>query len=162
WEETDGTAVCCTAEDFRIDITGTPHSAWNESAGRVFAQSLLTSQGFEDTPDSRTAVERQFATRLKSLRRNYGSVGHSAAQISQEKSDHNRAQRKYNLYQRRRDTAKLYPMLHDALPALDSLGSAGMSSDESDVDLGGRVYYIRTPLWRNDSLRPWLAAFDTL
>ncbi|KAA1478479.1 hypothetical protein DENSPDRAFT_788143, partial [Dentipellis sp. KUC8613] len=66
------------------------------------------------------------------------------------------------LFQRRRSTAKLFPMLHDTLPALDSLGPAGMSSDESDVDVGGRVYYICTPLWRNDSLRPWLSAFDTL
>ena len=32
---------CCTAEDFRVDISGMPRSEWNKSCARVFAGSFL-------------------------------------------------------------------------------------------------------------------------
>lgn len=58
----------CTAEAFTFNISGTPHSPWNLSSGRVFAKYFIEQEGLESTPDRIDAIREAFATRVKSLR----------------------------------------------------------------------------------------------
>jgi hypothetical protein len=68
------------------------------------------------------------------------------------------------LFQRRRETAKLYTPLSKHIDILDTLGVDGMSSDESSFDphTGQPTYTIVKPGWRHPDLHNWLKVFDQL
>lgn len=182
WECTGHGAKACnaTTTDFMIDITGTPKSPWNTSAGRVFTSYVIEKMGYNDEEDMRKAIEKAFYTRFKSLKLLHNKDGLSKAERAAEKSKHSRYQRKYQviftsfsrrlrylpaeqLFQRRREVAKQHgqPLLRH-LDVLDALGVDGMSSDESDMDsnTGQKRYTVVKPDWRHHDLHEWLAIFD--
>ena len=68
------------------------------------------------------------------------------------------------LFQRRRETAKLYSPLRKHIDVLDALGVDGMSSDESSFDprTSQPTYIIVKPSWRHPDLHHWLKVFDQL
>jgi len=68
------------------------------------------------------------------------------------------------LFQRRRETTKLYGPLRKHMDILDALGVDGMSSDELSFDphTSQRTYTIVKPSWRHHDLDNWLKVFDQL
>ncbi len=77
---------CCTIEDFRLDLEGTPKSTWNKSAAYVFANA------FAKLPDApckdKKVIAEAFATHFVGLRVAYrkwkyaGSPTHLQQQIA--------------------------------------------------------------------------------
>jgi len=62
---------CCTVEDFAVEILGTPKSAWNVSATKVFARDFVVHH-----PNYRyDAVKKAFSTHLRSLKRAFEQAG---------------------------------------------------------------------------------------
>jgi hypothetical protein len=68
------------------------------------------------------------------------------------------------LFQRRREIAKLYSPLRKHIDILDTLGVDGMSSDESSFDpqTSQPMYTIVKPNWRHPDLQNWFKDFDQL
>ena len=99
WERSGHGAKACnaTTTDFMIDIAGAPKSPWNISAGRVFTSYVIEKMGFDDVEETRTAIEKAFYTRFKSLKTRHGKDGLSQAERAAEKSKHSRYQRKYQV-----------------------------------------------------------------
>lgn len=62
-DETGGD--CCTKENFRVDLIGTPRSRWNKSAANVFVHAFGIFTGVEL---EETLVRTAFFTRLKTLK----------------------------------------------------------------------------------------------
>jgi hypothetical protein len=62
---------CCSAHDFRFDILGAPHSPWNSSAARVFADHFTTFHGIPQTPTAIHDAMACFFTRIKTLKDGY-------------------------------------------------------------------------------------------
>jgi hypothetical protein len=60
---------CCTASNFRVDVAGTPQSAWNQSAAWVFTYDYIRANHLTQTAVAR--VHEAFITRLTSLRAAY-------------------------------------------------------------------------------------------
>ncbi|KAH8977011.1 hypothetical protein EDB83DRAFT_2327849 [Lactarius deliciosus] len=122
WENSGHGVNACetTAADFMVDIAGDPKSPWNT--------------GCDDTSEMRKAIEKAFNSRVKSLKSRWKrDMLPQAAKVA-ERSKHNRKQRKYQLFQRRREIVKLYDPLKKHLEVMDALGADGMSSDESSFD----------------------------
>ena len=67
-EETRGPA--CTKNDFRIDLR-TPHSLWNQSAGRVFVDAFLEHHELNPSADLTSTLLSGFFVRIKSIRRDF-------------------------------------------------------------------------------------------
>jgi hypothetical protein len=70
----DGGQTCapsCTVSDFRIDLLGSPHCAWNRSAGRTFCRSFLNFHDLPDKSDAIDAISTAFFTRIKLLKAKY-------------------------------------------------------------------------------------------
>jgi hypothetical protein len=66
-------APCCTVDDFKIDLLGSPRCAWNLSAARVFCRSFLDFHGLSDDADVIDAVSSAFFTRIRTLKVKYGA-----------------------------------------------------------------------------------------
>lgn len=99
WERSGHGAKACnaTTTGFMIDITGTPKSPWNTSAGRVFTSYVIEKMGYDDEEDMRKAIEKAFYTRFKSLKLLHNKDGLSKVEKAAEKSKHSRYQRKYQV-----------------------------------------------------------------
>ncbi|KAI9436770.1 hypothetical protein BJY52DRAFT_1130363, partial [Lactarius psammicola] len=153
-----------TAADFMVDLVGGPKSPWNVSAGRVFTDYFIEKTGRDDMPEMRKAVEKAFTNRVKSLKSQWKKDALSQTAKAAERSKHSRKQRKYQLFQRRRETAKLYSPLGRHIDVLDALGVDGMSSDESSFDphTSQPIYTLVKPSWRHPDLHDWLKVFDQL
>ncbi|KAI9430424.1 hypothetical protein H4582DRAFT_2086977 [Lactarius indigo] len=136
WESSGHGATACetTTADFMVDIAGDPKSPWNVSVGRAFTDYFIEKTGRDDTPEMRRAVEKAFDTRIRSLKSHWKRDKLPQAAKVAERSKHSRRQRKYQLFQRRREITKLYDPLKRHLGVLDVLGVDGMSSDESSFD----------------------------
>ncbi|KDQ53072.1 hypothetical protein JAAARDRAFT_50036 [Jaapia argillacea MUCL 33604] len=142
WMASDGAEVACEADSFRIDILGTPRSPWNISAGHIFAATLISANGYPDTEDVVEQIQHAFATRIKSLQRDYQVSQLGPAQKQQGRSQHNRSEWKINLFHHHRNIVKKYDGLHHHIVMLDRMGPDGMSSDELEVDAQGRSYVV--------------------
>ena len=57
-------------------------------------------------------------------------------------------------------TVQAVPELRKHAWIIDSLGHAGMSSDESSVERGVKVYRVKKKFWRAAELGPFLHAID--
>ncbi|KAH8977963.1 hypothetical protein EDB86DRAFT_2816546 [Lactarius hatsudake] len=166
WERTGHGAKACdaTTTDFMIDITGKPKSPWNVAAGCVFAEHLIEKMGYDDTQETRKAIEKAFSNRVKSLQSRHKREELPLVERAIEKSRHSWQQRKYQLFQRRHSVVKIYDPLRKHIPFLDSLGPDGMSSDESAVEpsMNQLTYMVIKPDWRHPDLHSWLKVFDQL
>ncbi|KAH9057790.1 hypothetical protein EDB87DRAFT_1564728, partial [Lactarius vividus] len=149
---------------FMVDIAGLPRSPWNIAAGRVFADHFIQKMGYNDMPEKRQEIERAFTSHIRSLRSRRKREGLPQIERASEKSKHSRQQCKYQLFQRRREIAKLFDPLTKHLGVLDTLGPDGMSLDEFlvDPDKQQLMYTVAKPDWRHPGLHNWLKVFDQL
>jgi hypothetical protein len=81
---------CCTLEAFRLDLTGTPHSTWNESAFKVFLPGFLQRH---PATNNRTEISTAFFHHLRTLKKQYTGSGSS----TQDRSRNARYQRRINV-----------------------------------------------------------------
>ncbi|TFK70723.1 hypothetical protein BDN72DRAFT_896178 [Pluteus cervinus] len=163
WNVDNGATArpCCTIEDFTIDLTGTPHSPWNQSAARVFTDGLIRATGslLPNTYRVRDEVGKSFFARVKSLKEKPTRKLPAKAKAAR------RAERKRTLYWRRVDICRKLPSLEHHVPILERLGVDGMSSDESDTDDENRgarlpVFRILLPRWRSPAISAFLHIID--
>jgi len=99
WEHTGHGARACdaTTADFMINITGEPRSPWNISAGRVFVDHFVQKMEYDDTQETRKAIEKAFTNRIRSFRSRHKQEALSRADRASERSKHSRQQRKYQV-----------------------------------------------------------------
>jgi len=164
WKRTGQGAKACNATpaEFMIDVAGLPKSPWNVSAAWVFVDHFIGKMEYSDTPEMRKKIENAFTNRLRSLKSRRKKEDLPQVERANERSRHARQQHKYQLFQRRREAAKLVKPLTEHLNILDALGNEGMSSDESfvDPDTHQTTYMVTKPEWRHPDLHNWLRVFD--
>ncbi|KAH9172229.1 hypothetical protein EDB89DRAFT_1851400, partial [Lactarius sanguifluus] len=143
---------------------GLPRSPWNIATGRVFTDHFIQKMEYNDTPGVRQEIEKAFTNCIRSLRSRHKQEGLSQAERAFERSKHSWQQRKYQLFQRHHEIAKLFDPLTTHLGILDTLGPDGMSSDESLVnpDTHQLTYTVAKPDWRHPDLHNWLKVFNQL
>lgn len=66
-----GHAEATSGEYFRFDVRGTPHSPWNQSAARVFADHVIYTACLTNTVNVFEGLRRGFATHLETIIRRY-------------------------------------------------------------------------------------------
>ncbi|KAF9790988.1 hypothetical protein BJ322DRAFT_999565 [Thelephora terrestris] len=159
---------CCTADDFRLHLNGTPSHVWNKSATRILVNSFL--EKHKDQYEARIPVIREMVLvkctaavkyeikKYKDEKKRAPSSGSAEAQRLRK----NRAERKRTLFHRRRDLTFFYPALRSQREKLDLLGIAGMSSDEEEKVGGRRQWRILAPRWRAARVTGWLRYFDAI
>lgn len=76
WNLDNGDSVppCCTESSFRIDLLGTPHSPWNQSAARVFCSSFIRFHHLSHSSATITDITNAFYTRVKTLKSDYATA----------------------------------------------------------------------------------------
>lgn len=100
YEETAGDCEpSTTINDFFCDVVNsTPKSAWNKSAGRVFARHVVVDVlQRSDKEDNIDEVAEAFYTRLKTLRQKRSNLRQTSVQIAHAASMGRRDQRKYQV-----------------------------------------------------------------
>ncbi|KAJ7877686.1 hypothetical protein B0H13DRAFT_1570562, partial [Mycena leptocephala] len=148
---------------FRFDILGTPHSAWNKSAARVFADFTIRRLCLPNTTEMFQAVCQAFSAHLETIIRKYKVSLKPRAEQLRLQAHSRRRVRKYELFHQRRYLAYTFKPLHKHIDILERLGVDGMSSDESETDDNHHTQYqILAPLWRDRHLAAWLRVFDSL
>jgi hypothetical protein len=87
---------CCTAEDFKLHLKGTPCSPWNSSATRVFAGHFLQnhSEIYPDVWAVRRMVLKKTQAYIKSLIRAYRQSNRGGVLQLADKQAKNRRERK--------------------------------------------------------------------
>ncbi|KAH9918992.1 uncharacterized protein B0H18DRAFT_882440, partial [Fomitopsis serialis] len=155
----------CTAEDFRPDFDGTPHSQWNVGVAIVFTRSFVNAfPRFREIFEYEQIAE-QWITHFAHLRRCYLQTQKGEEEISRIRQAARRKARREAIFNRRLAAATLVTSSEPhARDLMTSLGPEGMSSDESDHDAGGGepVYKISTSSWRSLRLTSWLRGLDAL
>ncbi|KAI0740917.1 hypothetical protein C8Q76DRAFT_608378 [Earliella scabrosa] len=158
---------CCTVESFRPDLTGKPSSQWNLCAREVFVAGYMENGSVACEEED---VDQYFKDHLKYLIRKFKQA-HAAAEIAQAKRrSHNRRQRRRSvgnpisilLFLRRLDVAQHHPGLQKHVYILQRLGPEGMSSDESEMENGRKVYKVFVKSWRAPAITPWLSVIDAI
>ncbi|KAH9842042.1 uncharacterized protein C8Q71DRAFT_701214 [Rhodofomes roseus] len=152
---------CCSAEDFRYDISGKQTSDWNSSVARVFAADFQAR--YPRFQKSNEAVAKAWRKHTETLRRQYQEQQRDQESAMKEQSYHRQCERKRQLYSRRTSVATKLPD-NKAVQLMCALGVHGMSTDESDHPTGGgeATYYIRSKTWRSPELQTWLRTLDSL
>ncbi|KAH9931480.1 uncharacterized protein B0H18DRAFT_872176 [Fomitopsis serialis] len=155
--------LCCTDEDFRFDVVGTPRSPWNLSAADVFTQSFMAKHPGLQKED---VVRSAWIRHSQRLREQYQDQMKDPAALASQQSHVRQQERKRTLFAQRR--AITVYVLSDIEPRardlVDALGVHGMSSDESDHELGEgqATYFIKNVKWRSPALLVWLRELDSL
>ncbi|KAK7008490.1 hypothetical protein R3P38DRAFT_2551435 [Favolaschia claudopus] len=150
---------------FRIDILGTPRSAWNKSAARVFTKWIIEQLGLPNTLETVKAIQSAFSTHVDTIIRKYKESLKSSAERIYLKMRSRRQTRKYQLFHRRRYLAYVFAPLRRHINMLERIGVDGMSSDESDTDETDAYtseYQILAPIWRAQCVTAWLRMFDSI
>ncbi|KAI0740263.1 hypothetical protein C8Q76DRAFT_609568 [Earliella scabrosa] len=159
-EFTGGSGQCCTVDNFRPDLEGTPKSTWNKSVAMVFAKAFVQRS---DVPAgvSRVTVARAFATHLKGLQTSYRNWKAAGSPINADRlRKRRRYMRKSYTHTRRLTVVAEHPRLQRHVWFIQALGVGGMSSDESERE-GVKPKYRRARLeWRNPLLDDWLDTID--
>jgi len=179
-------AECCTADNFRIHLAGSPGEPWNKSAARVLVNNFLeTHEEYEAQDDTiRAMVIKKCEAAVGSTIRKYKWKKKHRTKDSRAlaRENKNRAERKrtvrtqdvflcapddqlivhLQLFHRRRDLTFLYPALRPQREKLDLLGVAGMSSDEEEKVGTMKQWRILLPRWRSMRVTGWLRYFDAI
>ncbi|KAG1848583.1 hypothetical protein C8R48DRAFT_750332 [Suillus tomentosus] len=149
---------CCTVENFTVEILGTPKSAWNVSATKVFARDFVAHH-----PNSQyDAVKKAFSTHLRSLKRAFKQAGLDEAASNARHKEDRRKERKRSLYHRRLDIARTVSDLRSHISMLTRIGPDGMSSDETANENNVPQYRILARHWRSLEVTAWLRIFDAI
>ncbi|THH15719.1 hypothetical protein EW146_g4801 [Bondarzewia mesenterica] len=131
---------CCIAQDFRLDLHGTPKSAWNVSATKVFAKDFidLGTHSFKDLKE----VENVFTSHLRSLRREFLKRKLDATEQEEKKREASRLERKRTLFHNHLEVARTVTALRPHVSMLQRLSVDAMSSDEPNTDHGHVQYAV--------------------
>ncbi|KAI5996412.1 hypothetical protein EDD15DRAFT_2365258 [Pisolithus albus] len=165
---------CCTADNFRVDLSDTPASAWNTSASHVFAASFCDAHPGCDRSlkaifdawvvhfsylrqvyAKQQMVAREEQARVLDLASGYTNEQDYKSPLAGIHSVHRRRERKLQLYNRRLRMAHRHSGSYpSAVNVVQQLGPTGMSSDESEHDVGHgeRIYHITHTLRVLDKL----------
>lgn len=175
---------CCTRDNFRLNLEGTPGDDWNKSAARVFVNDFLRTHNEYPAGNRvvRLMVQKKTTSAIKSLIKYYRLKDVDTPLLEVTQKRRNRRERKrtvgipyrildilyvslmpfVQLYHRRRDLTFFYPGLSSQREKLEQLGASGMSSDETSDGDGVRRYRILNPQWRSTAVSGWLRYFDAL
>ncbi|KII88035.1 hypothetical protein PLICRDRAFT_176778 [Plicaturopsis crispa FD-325 SS-3] len=164
---------CCTPVNFRIDLINGPHSPWNQSAARVFANDFIARYEIARTLDTLLNIQKHFYTCVKGLKAKLKRRSQTAEERRRERVRNASTGRKRSLFYRRLDTAldqsRFGTRLSRHVPMLEQLGPDGMSSDEGegdDLDVedqgGTQVFKIYEPRFRSTAVRVWLRTLDSI
>ncbi|KAF9500278.1 hypothetical protein BDN71DRAFT_1355543, partial [Pleurotus eryngii] len=160
WTDDQNAEEAASTGYFKPDLRAPPSSPWNRSHVRVFIRTFLEADTFECVDKSR--IRKAFLGHLKALRQKYLHQQSNPREQANRQARANRDERKRNLFHRRLNVARKYPVLHSHQLMLERLGVQGMSSDESDHESGLSQYRILLPKWRNPQLAAWLRVFDAI
>ncbi|RDX40372.1 hypothetical protein OH76DRAFT_1366335 [Lentinus brumalis] len=167
YRKSDG--PCCTAENFQLDMNGTPGSPWNDSARKVFVEDFLK-VGSHKCRD-RSKIRAMFRSHFRTVQSHFakygvepdegdsqpGPSGNAAGEPSN--ATHGAA---LQLFQRRYRSAARYTLTKRFLWVLRKLGVDGMSSDEEDDDAPFRRFRAYDVPWRSEAVTKMLRALDAL
>ncbi|KAI5990973.1 hypothetical protein EDD15DRAFT_2169745 [Pisolithus albus] len=175
---------CCTADNFRVDLNDTPASAWNTSASHVFAASfhdaypgcdrslktifdawVVHFNYLRQVYAKQQMVAREEQARVLDLASGYTNEQDYKSPLAGIHSVHRRRERKLQLYNRRLRTAHRHSGSYpSAVSVVQQLGPTGMSSDESEHDVGHgeRIYHITRKTWRSAAVTDALRVLDKL
>lgn len=169
----------CTADSFRLHLDSTPAHPWNKAAVNVFVTSFC-----DKYPDyTADDVASHFKVHIETLIRKYrvqqrlkGNLEAKRAELKKNRKNTRKVtvssflsmkesttpglSNRTQLLEDRRKTARSVPELGRHVWILDSLGYAGMSSDESSTEHGVKLYRIKKKFWRAAELGPFLHAID--
>ncbi|KAI5999693.1 hypothetical protein EDD15DRAFT_2193724 [Pisolithus albus] len=146
---------CCTADNFRVDLNGTPTSIWNTSASHVFTTSFRDAHPGCDRSlkvifnawvvhfnylrqvyAKQQMVAREEQARILNLASGYTNEQGDESPLAGIRSSHRRRERKLQLYNRHLRIAHRHSGLYpSAVDVVQQLGPAGMSTDESEHDV---------------------------
>lgn len=62
---------CCTVDDFKIDLWGSPRTPWNQSAAYMFLPGLIEQYSLPPTSEVVSEVLKAFYSRVKTLQANF-------------------------------------------------------------------------------------------
>ncbi|KAK0440671.1 uncharacterized protein EV420DRAFT_1279111 [Desarmillaria tabescens] len=177
WVASNGTADCCSADNFSIWLSRDPASSWNKSAGRVFARDIMEKiQADPNNSRVRENLERHFYKRMKSIHRTYmekKKPSHVQAQLKDIRAKRNRRALATSiliiniyeqLFKRRLTVCVRHSEMHRHVQIMKCLGSDGMSSDEPEPGMPQTHMTYRRKLlpWHSGSLMALLRLFDTI
>ncbi|KAF6751279.1 hypothetical protein DFP72DRAFT_495694 [Ephemerocybe angulata] len=162
----------CTIDNFLLDLTKPPGSAYNKSAKKVFLSAIFDRNIPELTAlqPSKSAVEKLFISNFRTERAAFAwsmkklEHGGKEGERDSKLQYHRRRERKRWLYFRRIKAARRYKETHRHVAMLRTYGVDGMSTDESVHDNGtGRpIYRIHCKRWRHPQATHCLRIFDAL
>ncbi|KIN93901.1 hypothetical protein M404DRAFT_169884 [Pisolithus tinctorius Marx 270] len=166
-----------TTDNFRVDLSNTPSSAWNTSASHVFAASFCDAH--PGCGRSLKAIFNAWAVHFNYLRQVYAKqqmvAREEQARISNLASGYTNEQDYESPLASMRSLLQLYnwrlrvALCHSgsypsAVSVVEQLGPAGMSSDESEHDIshGEWTYRITRKAWRSATVTAMLHVLDAL
>ncbi|KAI6103714.1 hypothetical protein EDD16DRAFT_1493474 [Pisolithus croceorrhizus] len=142
---------CCTADNFRVDLNDTPASAWNTSASHVFSASFR---------DAHPGCDRSLKTIFDAwvVHFNYLRQVYAKQQMVAREEQARLYNRRLRMAHRHSGS---YPSV---VSVVQQLGPTGMSSDESEHDVGHGecIYYITRKTWRSAAITDALRVLDKL
>jgi hypothetical protein len=180
---------CCSAHDFQFDILGAPHSPWNSSAARVFADHFTTFHGILQTSTAIHDAMACFFTHITTLKDDYKCLlkdEHEQHIIACSSKHYQRKKHGMSMFQlihilcpywflkllhQQFEVVQTHPLLQMHIHILQHLGVQGMSSDESDgkelvrnpsARLETPWFQVLRPWWRATELTTWLHIFDAV
>ncbi|KAI6017019.1 hypothetical protein EDC04DRAFT_2577000 [Pisolithus marmoratus] len=153
---------CCTADNFRVDLNDTPASAWNTT---IFDAWVVHFNYLHQVYAKQQMVAREEQARIMNIASGHANEQDHESPLASIRSVHRRRERKLQLYNRRLRTAHRHSGAYpSAVNVVQQLGTAGMSSDESEHDVGHgeRTYHITRKAWRSRSVTETLHVLDAL
>ncbi|KAI6153181.1 hypothetical protein BKA82DRAFT_3971387 [Pisolithus tinctorius] len=149
-----------TTDNFRVDLSNTPSSAWNTSASHVFAASFCDAH--PGCGRSLKAIFNAWAVHFNYLRQVYAKQQMVAREEQARIS--NLASGYTNEQDYESPLASMRSVHRRRECKLQQLGPAGMSSDESEHDIshGEWTYRITRKAWRSATVTAMLHVLDAL
>jgi hypothetical protein len=167
----------CTANNFKLHLEGTPAHPWNKAAAKVFVTSFCAKYPHHAANDAGSHFKVHVDSLIRKYRTQQLTKDDPIAKAEAKKKNRKKSRKatvstsllkrifrtKPNcaqLFEDRKKTVYNVPELQKHAWIIDHLGPAGMSSDESSVERGVKVYRIKKKFWRAAELRPFLHAID--
>ncbi|TEB28126.1 hypothetical protein FA13DRAFT_1711955 [Coprinellus micaceus] len=182
WHQRLPDAFKLSTTNFRFEFTRSMADRFNKEASYVAVTGLLTA--FDDGRYSRQLrngqqlnpgfLQRENAilvveTYAIHLARMYKEASETTAEDDKRTArlkKSNQTTRRWNLFQERLDTCLAFLPLHVLIPLLKTIGTDGMSDDESEDEMQGDAvvstrYFKRRPEWRGFELEHQLYTVDS-
>jgi len=157
---------CCTAENFKIALTGVPRCPWNCSAAVVFARSFVALYGIDPQHGELKNIIKQVLIRIKGLFRKSKKGGLPVQAFKKINQRNRRTGRKetvcsssaskyftnaklLQLFQKRLRTCMEHPLLQQHIDFIKHLGHTGMSRRQAQYENSLCMIYPSKMGWWN-------------